>query len=83
MYVQLIDDNTGKTLVSGTFKEAVTTKKAAPGARIERANALGKLIAEKAKKAGISVAVFDRGQYAYHGRIKALADGAREGGLKL
>jgi large subunit ribosomal protein L18 len=83
LYVQIIDDAKGKTLASGTLKEVKSEKKKVVGARIERAFALGKLMAEKAKKAGVNKIVFDRGQYAYHGRIKALADGAREGGLKF
>jgi large subunit ribosomal protein L18 len=84
VYVQLIDDAAGKTLVSGSFKDAASvTAKKAPGARISKAHALGKAVAEKAKKAGITTIFFDRGAYAYHGRVQAVAEGAREGGLKF
>jgi large subunit ribosomal protein L18 len=82
MYAQLINDESGKTVASATFKEVKAEKKGV-GSGISRAAALGKLLAEKAKKAGFSAAVFDRGAYAYHGRVKAFADGAREGGLKF
>lgn len=79
MYVQIIDDAQGKTLASASFKEL-----AAKGKKpVEKAMLLGKTIAEKAKKAGITEVVFDRGMYAYHGRVKAIADGAREGGLSF
>jgi len=83
VYVQIIDDTKGKTLASGHMKEIKAEKTKTPGARIERAFALGKAVAEKAKKAGVTTIVFDRGRYAYHGRIKALADGLREGGIKF
>ena len=76
IYAQVIDDLNGKTLVSASSKEATGTK-------VEQANVVGKAIAEKAIAAGISAVVFDRGGYLYHGRIKALAEGAREGGLKF
>jgi large subunit ribosomal protein L18 len=83
LYVQLIDDNAGKTIVSAKLSEVKATKSKVPGARIERALELGKIVAEKAVKAGITSVVFDRGRYAYHGRVKALAEGARAGGLKF
>lgn len=84
LYVQVIDDVQGKTLASASLKEIKAEgKKKEAGARIAKAHLLGKLVAEKAKKAGVSTVVFDRGRYAYHGRVKALADGAREGGLKF
>lgn len=76
--VQIIDDKAGKTLVSASSKE-ITEK----GSTVAGAVAVGKLIAEKATKAGISEVVFDRGGYIYHGRVKALADAARENGLKF
>jgi large subunit ribosomal protein L18 len=76
IYVQVIDDLNGKTLVAASSKGATGTK-------VEQAAVVGKSIAEKAIAAGISTVVFDRGGYLYHGRIKALADGAREGGLKF
>ena len=75
--VQIIDDAAGKTLVSATTKEA----KAA--LTVEGAKKLGTLLAKKAKDAGVTAVVFDRGGYLYHGRVKALAEGAREGGLEF
>lgn len=77
--VQLIDDVKGTTLVSATSK----SKGKAKGNKIETATAVGKSLAEKAAKAGIETCAFDRNGYLYHGRVKALADGAREGGLKF
>lgn len=74
---QLIDDDAGQTLVSIHDKDIQT------GTPIEKASALGKLFAEKAQKTGKDTIIFDRGSYAYHGRVKAFADGAREGGLKF
>ncbi|PIR76080.1 MAG: 50S ribosomal protein L18 [Candidatus Magasanikbacteria bacterium CG10_big_fil_rev_8_21_14_0_10_42_10] len=82
LFVQLIDDTTNKTLVSVNSKKDVISVDV--GDRIGKeaiAFALGKAIAEKAKQAQISTVVFDRGGYAYHGRVKAVADGARDGGL--
>ncbi|MDD5043583.1 MAG: 50S ribosomal protein L18 [Patescibacteria group bacterium] len=78
-YLQLIDDNAGKTLASVSDKE-IKAKGKKP---MEIALELGKLLAKKALAAGIKEAVFDRGGYKYHGRVKAVADGAREGGLKF
>lgn len=78
--VQLIDDISGKTLAAASDVELKT--KAKTNAR-ELAKQVGKLIAEKAQAAGIKQIVFDRGGYAYHGRIQALADGAREAGLEF
>ncbi len=83
LYVQVIDDSVSKTVASGKMTEIKSDKKKVPGARIERAHQLGKLVAERAIKAGVKAVVFDRGQYAYHGRVKAVAEGAREGGLKF
>ncbi|NQY09227.1 MAG: 50S ribosomal protein L18 [Flavobacteriales bacterium] len=80
IYSQLIDDVNGVTLASASTK---TTKGAEKGTASEKAVAVGKSIAEKAIKAGISAVRFDRGGYLYHGRIKSLAEGAREGGLKF
>jgi large subunit ribosomal protein L18 len=77
--VQLIDDVNRKTLVSASSR----TKGLAKNSRIESANAVGKSLAEKAIKAGIESCAFDRNGYLYHGRVKALAEGAREGGLKF
>jgi large subunit ribosomal protein L18 len=79
IYAQLIDDVAGKTIVFAKDKEI----KAKDLKKVEIAAKVGSLLAEKAKKAGITQVVFDRGGYKYHGRVKALADGAREGGLKF
>jgi large subunit ribosomal protein L18 len=75
---QLVDDLEGKTLASAAW---VNLKKSFKGNKTEQAAEVGKLLAGNAKKAGVERAVFDRGGYLYHGRVKALADGAREGGL--
>ena len=83
LYVQVIDDASGKTVASAKLTDIKATKAKEPGAQVERAQALGKLIAERAAKAGVTTVVFDRGRYAYHGRVKAVAAGAREGGLKF
>jgi large subunit ribosomal protein L18 len=76
---QLIDDETGRTLAAASDKDI----KAADGAKVGVAEAVGKLLAERGTKAGIKEVVFDRGGYVYHGRIKAIADGARNAGLKF
>jgi len=79
IYVQLIDDNAGVTLVSASSVVAdIRDKK---GTKIEKSAMVGKLVAEKAKEAGINNVVFDRNGYLYHGRVKSLAEAAREGGL--
>jgi large subunit ribosomal protein L18 len=79
--VQLIDDGTGRTLASAsTLEEAL---RATDGDKTAKAREVGKLLAERAKAAGVDAAVFDRAGWAYHGRIAALADAAREGGLSL
>lgn len=78
VYAQLIDDEAGKTLASASSKD-VKTK----GKKVDAATEVGKAIAAKATEKKISAVVFDRGGYAYHGRIKALAEGARAGGLKF
>lgn len=83
IYVQLIDDLQGKTLASASTLEADLKGSLKTGADIAAATAVGKLIAERAKAAGITEVVFDRGGYIYHGRVKALADAAREGGLSF
>ena len=81
IYVQLIDDLSGNTLVAASSREEeIATQKVN---KIEQAALVGKLIANKAKEAGIEEVVFDRNGYLYHGRVKSLADAAREGGLKL
>ncbi len=76
---QLINDVTGTTLVSASSRE----KGVAKGTKVEVARAVGKLLAEKAAKAGVEACTFDRNGYLYHGRVKSLAEGAREGGLKF
>jgi len=84
--VQLIDDVSGKTLVSADdtkLKKADLRNEESLEAKKAEAYAVGKAVAEKAKAAGIAVVVFDRGGYTYHGRVKALADGARAGGLEF
>lgn len=83
IYVQLIDDAQGKTLASASTIEADLKGSLKTGADVAAAAAVGKLIAERAKAAGITEVVFDRGGYIYHGRVKALADAAREGGLSF
>ena len=81
IYVQLIDDLAHKTLLSASSAEKTMTD--AKGTKTEIAKLVGKSIADKALQAGISSVVFDRNGYLYHGRVKALADAAREGGLKF
>ena len=80
IYAQIIDDTTGKTLVSASSASKDFT---ANGNKSEQSKAVGKAVAEKALAAGISSVVFDRNGYLYHGRVKSLADGAREGGLNF
>src|SRR5688572_7757091 len=84
IYAQLIDDASGRTLVSAadTLPEAVAKAGAAKG-KVGRARAVGLILAERAKAAGVTRAAFDRSGYLYHGRVKALAEGAREGGLEF
>jgi len=83
IYAQVIDDVKGVTLAAASTQDKDLKGALKSGANIEAAAAVGKLIAERAKKAGVSEVIFDRGGYIYHGRIKALADGAREGGLSF
>lgn len=86
IYAQLIDDSKGSTLVSASsleFGKAADGKTHVKGGNIAAAKQVGKSIAERAKKDGIAKVVFDRGGYLYHGRIKALADAAREAGLEF
>jgi large subunit ribosomal protein L18 len=80
IYVQFIDDISGKTISSTSSQDKEFDAK---GSKIELATVVGKNAAEKAKAAGISQVIFDRNGYLYHGRVKALAEGAREGGLKF
>ena len=80
IYAQLIDDVNGVTLLAASSREKEVSSK---GTNIEVATAVGKLMAEKALKAGIETVTFDRGGYLYHGRIQSLAEGARTAGLKF
>ncbi len=81
IFAQLIDDSAGRTLASASTLDA--SIRDVTGDKKARAHQVGQLLASRAKEAGITAAVFDRGGYAYHGRVAALADGAREGGLTL
>jgi len=81
MVAQVVDDTTGRTLASASTLEADV--RAAKSDKTAKASVVGKLVAERAKKAGVSEVVFDRGGNKYHGRVAAVADGAREGGLSL
>ncbi|RAJ10097.1 50S ribosomal protein L18 [Arenibacter echinorum] len=81
IYAQIIDDVAGTTLVSASSRDKALAK--AKGTKTEVANLVGKAIAEKAKEAGIEAVAFDRGGNLYHGRVKSLAEGAREAGLKF
>ncbi|MEM9123160.1 MAG: 50S ribosomal protein L18 [Pseudomonadota bacterium] len=80
---QIIDDRAGKTLASASSIEKDFRADTAAGSNVDAAAKVGALLAERAKKAGVEEVVFDRGGYIYHGRVKALADAAREGGLKF
>ena len=83
IYAQVIDDAQGKTVAAASTLEKDVKGSIKTGADRAAAAAVGKLIAERARKAGVDEVVFDRGAYLYHGRIKALADAAREGGLSF
>jgi large subunit ribosomal protein L18 len=78
IYAQLVDDDKGQTLAHASWRELPKTFK---GSKTAQANEVGKLLAKAAKEAKVDSCVFDRGGYLYHGRVKALAEGAREGGL--
>lgn len=81
VFAQLVDDEAGHTLVSADW---ITLRRSGfSGSKTDQAAAVGKLLAERAQSAGIRQAVFDRGGYLYHGRVKALAEAAREGGLEF
>lgn len=82
MYAQIIDDDSGRTLVSASTREKGRDADQF-GGNVAAAKAVGKAIAERALAAGITAVAFDRGAYKYHGRVAALAEGAREGGLNL
>ena len=81
IYAQVIDDAAGRTLAAASSLDSGLRVSLKTGADIAAASAVGKLIAERAKAAGVEQVVFDRGAYLFHGRVKALADAAREGGL--
>jgi large subunit ribosomal protein L18 len=80
IFAQLVDDDAGRTLAAASWTDL---PRAFKGDKTEQAADVGKRLAEAAKKAGVTTVVFDRGGYLYHGRVKALADGAREGGLSF
>ncbi|WP_291113960.1 50S ribosomal protein L18 [Flavobacterium sp. UBA6135] len=80
IYAQLIDDANGTTLLAASSRDKEVDSK---GTNVEKATAVGKLVAERALKAGIENVTFDRGGYLYHGRVKSLAEGARAAGLKF
>ena len=83
IYAQIIDDSTGRTLAAASTIDKEVRTEVANGATSDAAARIGALIAERGKKAGVETVVFDRGSYLYHGRVKALADAAREGGLQF
>jgi large subunit ribosomal protein L18 len=83
IYAQVIDDHTGKTLVSASTLDPEVKSKLKEQSKVKQAALIGELIAKRAKKAGVKDVVFDRGGYRYHGRVRALADAAREAGLKF
>ena len=81
IYAQIIDDSVGRTLAAASSLDASLREALKTGADKDAATAVGKLVAERAVAAGVKQVVFDRGSYLYHGRVKALAEAAREGGL--
>jgi large subunit ribosomal protein L18 len=83
IYAQIIDDEKGVTLAAASSLEKTNRESLKTGANTEAAKTVGKLLAERAVAKGLKAVVFDRGAYMYHGRVKALADGAREGGLEF
>ncbi len=83
IYAQIIDDERGVTVVAASSLEKANRESLKSGANIDAAKVVGKLIAERAVAKGVKAVVFDRGAYMYHGRVKALAEGAREGGLEF
>jgi large subunit ribosomal protein L18 len=83
IYAQVIDDDAGTTLAAASSIEKTALEGLKNGAGVDAAKAVGKLIAQRAQEKGVKDVVFDRGGYLYHGRVKALADAAREGGLKF
>ena len=83
IYAQVIDDEAGRTIVSASTVDTDLRAEMNGKTKKEQAELVGKAVADRAKTAGIDTVIFDRGGYLYHGRIQALADGAREGGLKF
>jgi large subunit ribosomal protein L18 len=83
IYAQVIDDIKGETLVAASSLEKAMREQLKTGADVDAAKAVGKLVAERAVAKGVKNVVFDRGRYLFHGRVKALADAAREGGLSF
>lgn len=83
IYAQVVDDAAGRTLVSASSRDKEVREGLKSGGNVAAAKGVGKALASRAKAAGISRVVFDRGGYAYHGRVKALAEAAREGGLQF
>jgi large subunit ribosomal protein L18 len=83
IYAQVIDDDEGVTLASASSIEKSSRESLKTGASVDAAKAVGKLIAQRAQEKGVKDVIFDRGSYLYHGRIKALAEAAREGGLNF
>ncbi|MDH3663985.1 MAG: 50S ribosomal protein L18 [Alphaproteobacteria bacterium] len=83
IYAQVIDDEAGRTLASASTIDKALRPDLKKGGDAAAAEAVGKLVAERAKEAGVEAVVFDRGGYRYHGRVKAVADAAREAGLKF
>jgi large subunit ribosomal protein L18 len=83
IYAQVIDDGSGSTLAHASSLDAGLRKESPKGASREAAGRVGVLVAERAKQAGVTRVVFDRGGYRYHGRVKALAEAARKGGLEF
>jgi large subunit ribosomal protein L18 len=81
VFVQFIDDTTGKTILSSKIVSATKTK--IKGTKTDKAGSVGEMLAEKAKELGISEAVFDRGGFKFHGRVKAVAEGLKKGGIKI
>ena len=83
IYAQIIDDVEGRTVVSASTLDKDLREAGKSGGNVEAAKAVGQLVAKRAQEKGVKLVVFDRGGYKYHGRVKALADAAREGGLEF
>ena len=83
IYAQVIDDSQGHTLAAASTIDPALREQVQGLSKTEQAKIVGKAVAERAKSAGVSLVVFDRGGYPYHGRVKALAEGSREGGLEF